>query len=250
MFASLLFFTTSALAYADTTIDPDEFLERYRASISRIDDYQCRISQWSLKDGELDKKIMNFYYRSPEQIRIDVVEGNRGVGSTGVLRPEGKIAASPSIGPIRLRFVFDIHHPVVTTNRGRTFIDAALSEIFDKLSDRVELCSVRVTRIENRIEVENNRCDDDQGDVREIITFDADTLLPLQNDTFVDGAHVEHIEWTNFNVNRNIPEEIFDISVREKKLKRIDGVILASTPVSDYEMTIIDAPLSQSSRKP
>ena len=120
----------------------DDFLVKLEKVSALSGDYQCRISQWSADEAGSESKIMNFYFAEPRSIRVDVIEGTRGAGTTGVLRDDGKVEAAPDLPLIRVKFIFDLDHPMVTTNRGRTFDDASLLGIVESLQSAQKTCTL------------------------------------------------------------------------------------------------------------
>ena len=214
--------------------DVNKFLDEYREKLATITDYQFRVSQWSLLKDKRDAKVLNYYWMPPNQIRIDVLEGDRGVGTTGILTSDGKVAARPPLGVLNLRFVFDIDHRLVTTNRGRTFVDASLTGIYETISEYAQSSKVRVDYSSKKITFQLSESVS-ATDVTQIVVFDSETYLPLESNTYENGMHVEHVAWSNFILNADLPERVFNISVNQRRLRRSGLAELAQLPVAEAE---------------
>lgn len=218
----------------------NEFLASFEQILSAAGEYQCRITQWSAKDGKAESKIMNYYFAPPRKIRVDVIEGSRGAGTTGVLTEDGQIEAVPNVPLVRPKFVFELEHPMVTTNRGRTFDEASLPGIFESLSRYAETCEVSVELSEDAIVVVIANCPD-RCDTIERMRFDSSSLLPVDHRVFESGMVVEHVMWTNFSLGTVFPEELFNVKLRQSRVANVKNVRVANAPISALERSVAES---------
>ena len=152
------------------------------------------------------------------------------------MRPDGKVEARSGLKLLRLRFVFDAEHPTVTTNRGRTFEEAAFAGILSKLRDLQGAYGLEVQRHGSRYVVRIPPSDSlGQLQIEEIIEFDYRTLLPVESRTIEAGRLVEHVLWTNYTLNNGLSPELFDARLRRSNLEQFGEVVIEGTPVSPRE---------------
>lgn len=213
------------------SIGSDAFLAELRELVQSIDTYQVRIAQWSVADDTLDAKIMNYYYSAPDLVRVDVLEGTRGAGTTGILAEDGKVTVRTGsrLVPVRLSFALD--HRLVTTNRGRTFLDGSLLGILDQLDAFASTCGIEVEHRDGLLIVTAPACDQEET---QVIEFDADSLLPRRSATYEGETLVEAVNWSLFVFAESLPDELFSASMSQREVERA-GVKLSRIPVGESE---------------
>ena len=217
-------------------MDVESFLGSFEKLVSEMKGYQVRISQWSKKDEKTENKIMNYYHEFPDSIRIDVIEGNRGEGSTGILNSDGKVGVRGGSRILPIKLKLDLNHRFVTTTRGRTFLDASLTGILESLKNYHWQCDVSLRTSVSYITLAVSTCEKvDQSFERVVIQFDRNTLLPTSSDTYENGDHVEHVVWSSYSVESDLPDHIFNLSVSQRELKKTGVVRLAAIEVSAEE---------------
>lgn len=234
VFSFILFLFGVSAVYS---LEPAELILAFERVISEIHDYQCRLSQWSVSGDRIEKKILNYYFGYDRHIRIDVLEGNRGAGGTGILRVDGKVAARAKFLFVHLRFVLESSHSAVTTIRGRTFRDGSLMGILEMIRSHSEECDVDIERNDSSYVIYSVDCKSN-ADRRTVIELDADSLLPIISRTFEFGEIVEYVMWTNYTVNGGLPVHIFDIKTKLSEMTEIQEAVVARTAINDRERIV------------
>ena len=234
--ATLVF--SAAVVVTGFTLDKNDFIDRFATLVGGVTDYQTRVFQRSESDGKSEIKIMNYYYTDPGIIRVDVVEGTRGAGTTGILRIDGKVVARPAFYLFGARFVFEADNPTVTTNRGRTFEDASLAAILESLNGYIEYCEVVIEQEGSLFILTAESCGDDL-EKRVVVEFDKETLLPYSSRTYEYGREVEAVFWLHYQINSELHENIFDIRTGRKALINYDEVSIEGIEITDSERRLI-----------
>ena len=106
---SLLLILVSAYAFA---ITPDGIIADFAATVDSVLDYQCRISEWAIAGRKEESRIINFDFRQPRSMRMDILIGNRygDPGSRSVYRPDGKVVGMMGSGVMTFPMVVRRDH--------------------------------------------------------------------------------------------------------------------------------------------
>jgi outer membrane lipoprotein-sorting protein len=235
----LMVFGVHAIRAQDSaTLGVEAFLSRFAAVVSGIADYQCRIADWSMLDGEEESRIVNFYFQRPRSMRMDIIIGTRfgDDGSRAVYLPSGKVEAK--MRRIPFPRVLDLDHSLVTTIRGKSLLDTDLIGIQRVLETYLATGSVTL-RNDGRstfFEVEHGDTADSGGLDREVIRFDARSLLPMSADGFESGALVQHFVFSDYVLNVGLPHELFNVRYDSERLVSEGIPTVVSIAVRDVDL--------------
>lgn len=188
----------------------DKIQERYES----IRDYQCRIDTYCTDGRSNEHRILNFYFKSPRLIRIDLLWGNKPFdsGSVGVF-PGGDTIAGHRGGLLSsLTMTIPKKSPLSTTLRGEAFDEIDMEAILSNLSFYIGNGEVRVGRDGNAYWISCVPFDvsENGGISRDIAWFDGKTLTITKFRRYEGAALVQEAVWTNYIINAGIPDRLFD----------------------------------------
>ncbi|UCB47402.1 MAG: hypothetical protein JSV25_08360 [Spirochaetota bacterium] len=188
--------------------------EKIKKNYETIVDYQCRIDTFCTDGKRIEKRLLNFYFKKPRMIRIDLLKGNQlfDAGSVGVFQGGDTITGHK--GGMLSSILMTVHKksPFATTLRGEAFdeidMEAVLSYLLDYLKNGAcllmeEETSYIVSCVPND-EKQNN------GISKDIAWFDKDTLIITRFQRYEGTTLVQEAKWRDYIINAGIPDKLFD----------------------------------------
>ena len=220
-------------------LEPEELVRQIEEKAGQISDYQCRMREWARKGLRREKRIINFYFKSPRHMRMDILKGNRlgDNGAVSVFLPDetvwGKMGGSIMSFPL----VVPSNHWAVTTIRGKSFPDGDLFGILSSIRRYLAASKAEVSEslIHYVLTVEPFNPTEHGGVTREIIMFDKTSMLPVATKTYKKNTLVEHISWREYIINAGIPDEFFDVSKHADFLDQMNIPSIALLPISEED---------------
>lgn len=213
-----------------------ELLNDVRSAVESIDDYQVRVASWVISDdGTEERRIINFYFKRPDSLRVDVIEGSR-FGDTGsvAILSDGKVTVKPGLRLFPFPVTYDKDHPRVTSIRGRTIDKAHVGVILDDM--RVGLAQ-GVARVfdagDYRVYEATHR--EESAKLVERVFISNETMLPVHYESTSDGELVEYVDWLHYLLNQGLPGEAFDVGFSAKQMARLPVLTLAAWEIGEAE---------------
>jgi len=209
--------------------DAHRFFERIQHRYETITDYQCRIDTYCTNGRSKEHRILNFYFKRPRLIRVDLLWGNMPFdnGSVGVFTGGNTITGHR--GGILSGIVMTIPRksPMATTLRGEAFDEIDMEAVLDKLYFYIRNGSVRVMEESRfyRIVCVPFDASKNGGITKDIAQFDRDTLTITGFQRYEAEILVQEAIWTDYIINAGLPDSLFDVKFDPKSLKR-EGIPL------------------------
>ena len=218
--------------------DPLQLITAFGNMVKEIEDYQCRISEWSVFEDDAESRVVNFYFKRPRLMRMDVIIGTRigDKGSRSIHYSDCRVVGKMKYLPFVRKMSLD--HPAVTTNRGKTLQDTDLIGIHSTLvryffASDMSLANDGVSYI---LRVEHSDPTLYDGLKTEIIEFEIESLLPTAADGFSSYEHVQRFVFSLYAVNTGLPEELFNIRYDARKLSGTGVAPLVEIPLKDVDI--------------
>ncbi|TVQ36277.1 MAG: hypothetical protein EA384_14700 [Spirochaetaceae bacterium] len=223
----LLLATPVALSAADPPATASEAVDRFEEVYRSIHDYQVRLYQWCRSGRRYERRIIDFYFKRPRRMRMDILTGNRPFddGSVGLYLGGDKVVGRK--GGILSAIVLTVnkYDAIATTVRGVTFDQSDLQGILDRLRNGFTIGEVE---LELRggwywLHILPHDPEGYRGVTRETVAFDPQTFLPIYSETFEGELQVEFARWTDYILNAGLPDELFRIRT-ESSILRSAGI--------------------------
>lgn len=212
IFAAFMLFTLQAYC-ADTPVDENvsAFLNKLEDGLSKMDTYKCRMVSENWKGRKHESKIMEFCFKKPNLMRMDVLEGDK-AGSIVVLNKEGKIRGKNSLG---LRKTLKPTDGRLKNIRGATFIQSSLWDMMDRIKDHIfkKGCKAVLTEEEcmakpsYRLRIEHKDVDDPV--TLEEVWFDKNTYFIMKKMKYEGNTKVTDIVWEDCQINIPLEDSLF-----------------------------------------
>mgnify|MGYP001163299303 CR=1 FL=1 len=194
---------------------PASVVESLRALYDALSDYQCRMYEHCSQDGRYEERTIDFYFKKPRLIRMNVLKGNRfgDNGAVGVYRNDGKVTGRKGGLLSFLTIVVDKHDAQATTVRGLTFDQSDLQATLEKMELHLSVSRCSIVDGAGFYELEFEPRDPSRlgGLTREIIRLDESSLLPISSDSFEGETLVQHAVWSSYILDAGLPDELFDV---------------------------------------
>ena len=209
----------------------DEVIASMQEAYGSINDYQCRFEELSLFRNRREERVINFYFKKPNLIRMDILTGNRPFddGSVGVYTGDGKVTGRRGgvLSGIVLKVPKD--SPLATTIRGVRFDESDIETVLNRLDfyrtrGRIEL---RETDGSFIFACAPSDPFGNEGISKDIVWIDRGTLLITRNERYEGETLVQAASWKEYIINAGLPVELFDVRFDVEEL-RVRGVPLLS----------------------
>ena len=114
---------------------PQSLVAAFQAMYESLSDYQCRMHEECRQGSRREERTINFYFKKPRFIRMDILEGNRfgDTGSVGVYRNDGKVRGRKGGVLSFIAITVDKRDPQATTIRGLAFDESDLQATLEKM---------------------------------------------------------------------------------------------------------------------
>ena len=193
---------------------PGAYLDLIKARYGMIEDYQCRMEEFSIKDGRREERIMNYYFKKPKLIRIDILQGNRAFdrGSVGVYRGGDKVSGHR--GGIMKDITLNISKdsPLATSIRGESIDRSDMATVIERFEYHVENSTARMSKKASHLEFEFVPVDPSliDGITKDIIWIDRELMLITRSERYEGNKLVQQVFWSAYILNAGLPVELFD----------------------------------------
>ncbi len=220
--ALLCFLIPLPSSFADPPT-PQSIVEAFQAMYESISDYQCRMEEHCRQGSRHEERTINFYFKKPRFIRMDILKGNRfsDTGSVGVYGNGGKVTGRKGGLLSFLAITVDKHDPQATTIRGLAFDQSDMRATLEKMQFHLaeSTCTLSMGGGIYELVFEPRDPSRNDGVTRDVITLDAATLLPTSSDSFEGDQLVQHAEWSSYIIDAGLPDQLFDVFWDPKQLE-------------------------------
>jgi outer membrane lipoprotein-sorting protein len=205
------------LVAAETPSDQEStglFFEKIKKNYESIIDYQCRIDTFCTDGKRIEKRLLNFYFKKPRMIRIDLLKGNQlfDEGSVGVFKGGDTITGHK--GGMLSSILMTVHKksPFATTLRGEAFDEIDMEAVLSYLLGYLRNGSCILIEDETSYMISCVPYDEKQnnGISKDIAWFDKNTLIITRFQRYEGSILVQEAEWRDYIINAGIPDKLFD----------------------------------------
>jgi outer membrane lipoprotein-sorting protein len=209
----------------------ESLVAKLEETVNKITDYQCRLFEWGYKGTEYEKKTINFYFKSPGKIRVDIIEGNRlfDAGSVAVLTSGNLVEGKK--GGLLSGFVakLDKKDPLIASVRGTAIDEIGLPGILAKLKFHLthSVNTVWILSTGNYYLTAIVKDPSLNGGVsKEVLILDKTTFLPVKMEGYEGDKQVVYAEWSSYIFDAGLPPELFNLNYDISSLKKLGIEIL------------------------
>jgi outer membrane lipoprotein-sorting protein len=193
--------------------DVEDFLDDFEDAVEDMDTYTYVMTSKNWKGRRRERKVTKFYFKEPNLIRTEVLEGKR-KGSTVVLNDEGKIRGRNSWG---FRSTLKPTDRRLQNIRGSTFLRASLLDKAARMNDQILEKKCRATLTEEewegrpayRLHIYHNNTYADA--TNEDIWFDKETYFILKDVLYVNDKVVADVSWKDHELNIPLDDSFFEL---------------------------------------
>jgi len=200
-----------------------EILGKLTEKYDSITDYQCRLNEWCTSGKKVEDRVINFYFKKPRNIRMDILKGTKAFdsGSSGVYTGGNTVVGHKGgiLTPVALKV--SKHDGLATTIRGLTFDQSDMQETVEILQFHLQNSSVTVRGLKEEVyEITCIPPDPAKNDgiSKDVIWIDMKLTLPVFNERYEGNAVVQRARWSNYIINAGLPDELFRIRFNPAKL--------------------------------
>jgi len=212
---------------------PSELFEMIKVRYEEIKDYQCRLFEWSTDGRRYEERIINFYFKKPKLIRMDILRGNRPFdsGSVAVYLGSGKVKGHR--GGILKNIVLNVprESALATTIRGVTMDESDMETVIIKMKYYLENGKISITETGDVYQFECVPFDvtKNEGISRDVLWIGKKNLLVVYNERFAGTKSVQRVQWCDYIVNAGLPDELFNIDFNVASLAERGIPIITQT---------------------
>ncbi len=211
VFYALFLFRSLFSCLAQT---PESVVDAFETMYASITDYQCRMWEYCYQGSRYEERNIDFYFKRPRLIRMDILKGNRtgDGGSVGVYKNDRVTGRKGGILGI-IAITVNKHDSQATTIRGVTFDQSDMQATLEKMRFHLarSACTLTVSEDVYVLVFEPYDPAASGGVTRDVIRLDVKTLLPVSSDSFEGTKKVQHAGWAHYILNAGLPDELFDV---------------------------------------
>jgi hypothetical protein len=194
---------------------PRSVVEAFQAMCESISDYQCRMEEQCRQGSRYEERTINFSFKKPRFIRMDILKGNRfgDTGSVGVYRNDGKVQGRKGGVLSFIAITVDKHDPQATTVRGQAFDESDMQATLEKMQFHLaeSACALSTGGGMYELVFEPRDPSRNGGVTRDVIRLDAATLLPASADSYEGDRLVQHAAWSSYIIDAGLPDRLFGV---------------------------------------
>lgn len=231
-----IFFIFLLRIAATVAVEADifELVSQMQSGYVRIQDYQCRLEESCTDGSRFEKRIINYYFKKPKKIRMDILHGNRpfDAGSVAVYLGGRKVTGHRGgiLKPIVLRL--DKTHPLATTVRGLTIDESDMETVLRRVDFYLERGTIELREQEGMYElicVPLNAAENG-GITKDIVWIDRTLLLIMRNERYEKDELVQQARWSGYIINVGLPDSLFDVRFE------VTDLLGLGIPILDQEL--------------
>ena len=220
----ILFMTIPLIKNHSLETDPGEIIKYLGEKLTSIRDYQCRMYEWSIKGRKEEIRYINFYFRSPRLIRMDIIKGNRGgdTGSIGVLTEDGKVKGRKGGILSGIAISVQKQSSLATTVRGVTFDESDAIAAYERLIFLKANSTIILKESSEGWLLDCTLYTPDDEITREVIFISRDNFMPIYTMSYEKEKLVQHVKWSSYIINGGLPVELFDVWYKAENLNQLN----------------------------
>jgi outer membrane lipoprotein-sorting protein len=184
--------------------------DRYR----EIEDYQCRMQEFAIQGSQREIRTINYYFKKPKRIRMDILKGNRAFdrGSVGVYTGGEKVTGHRGGIMKGITLSVPLESPLATSVRGETMDRSDMLTVIERVEYLTQISDIVIEEKSSRVEFEFTPHDPEQnrGVTRDIVWIDLNTMLIIRNERYEQEKLVQQVIWSDYIINAGLPLELFD----------------------------------------
>lgn len=211
--ALTLAFSLSFAPYATASLpSPQELVKNMDNAFSKVNDYSCIAEAHYKKDWLREDKVYKIYFKRPELVRIEVLEGDP--GSVAVLREDGKVRGHKGGWLTWIKLTVDIDSPLATTVRGNRMDQSHFEymiRMMKKILATAEAHVIGETTVEGQnvyiMEVTHSKPRKDL--TRELIFVDKETWLLKKILGYEGRREVVNVTYRDIVLNPGLDDKLF-----------------------------------------
>ncbi len=231
VFSAFLLFGSLAAGLAQT---PQSVVDAFEEMYASITDYQCRMWEYCRQGSRYEERNIDFYFKRPRLIRMDILKGNRtgDGGSVGVYKNDRVTGRKGGILGI-FAITVNKHDTQATTIRGVTFDQSDMQATLEKMRFHLanSACALSVSEDVYVLVFEPYDPAASGGVTKDVIRLDVKTLLPVSSDSFEGTRNVQHAGWERYILNAGLPDELFDVHWDTGRLSKMDIPTVHGVPL-------------------
>lgn len=201
-----------------------EVYDSMRSRYEEIRDYQCRILEWCTDGSRVEERIINFYFKKPKLIRMDILQGSRPFdsGSVAVYLGSGKVSGHR--GGLLKGIVLNVQKTsaLATTIRGVAIDESDMETVLMEIPFYFQNGRILMTERDTVYEFECVPFDVSKNDgiSKDVLRVDKKSLFVVYNERFSGASSVQRVEWSDYIIDAGLPDELFDIDFDVSELEK------------------------------
>ena len=222
----------AALPLLADSLSVHDYLASIRDKYEQIEDYQCRMNEFSIGGGRREERIINYYFKKPLLIRIDILDGNKPLdrGSVGVYTGGEKVTGHR--GGLMQGMVLSVKKdsPFAVSVRGESIEKSNVLTVIERMERLVKMGTVDMTVNDNHVEFVFIPFDinANEGISRDVVWIEKDTFLITRIERYEDEKLVQQAVREGYIINAGLPRELFDAGFDTEQLKDSDIPLLSN----------------------
>ena len=217
-----------------------DYITAVRSRYEQIEDYQCRMHEFSIGDGKREERIINYFFKKPHMIRIDILDGNkaRDRGSVGVFT--GGERVSGHRGGFMKRMVMSVNKdsPLALSVRGETIEQSNVLAVIERMEHLVQCGTVNFEELDTHIELSFIPFDaaENGGITRDVVWIQRHTMLIIKIQRYEGEILVQQAIRERYIINAGLPLELFDAHYETEQLQA-SGIPHLTNDLHGYSIT-------------
>ena len=229
----------SPVLYAETPTVQD-YLNAVRDSYEQMEDYQCRMHEFSIGEDRREERIINYYFKKPLLIRINILDGNKPLdkGSVGVYTGGKKVTGHR--GGFMKGMVLSVrkNSALAMSVRGETIEQSNVLAVIERMEHLVENGTATIHEEEDHIEFvfvpfESSL---NEGISRDVVWIERDSMLIIKIQRYEEERLVQQAIREAYIINAGLPKELFDAHFETENLED-SGIPLLSNDLHESSIT-------------
>ena len=222
-FTGLVFWSLAPVFVSSNDLT-DEVLASIERTYESIFDYQCRLETLSFLGDKKEERLINFYFKKPKLIRMDVLKGNRPFdsGSVGVYEGGDKVTGHRGGALKGIILKLPQESSLATTIRGVTFEESDLETVLRNLyfyRDNAEIAA-RETGDAYLFTCITDNPEENDNISKDLVWIDKKSFLITRNERYEGETLVQAVNWKGFIINAGLPIELFDVRFEVQELEK------------------------------
>ncbi len=205
-------------------VSAKDIINQASMAYSKLNDFTATVAVSDAKDGNQSTANVGeskFFFKKERNERVETTKGNdpQKVGSILVYKGGSKvdILLAKPIFILGRRFTLDVGDKKIATSRGLAFNQLDLTSMLARFNKPGVVLSIlptsnlRTLEGRNVIKISGKGTfkDIDSGITEEILSLDSETMLPVQDESFVQSKSVLKINVSDLKINVGLKDDVF-----------------------------------------